>query len=266
MVINILYRLYEDYLMGSRLPQYRSLLQDAISTGYEMHSLISFYDIVRGGGFNTSKKYFVSRHDIDTDVRTAKEMFLIEKELNVKSSFYFRQKTIDINFMKEIEDYGSEASYHYEEIATFAKMNRIKDPRLIMENMNKIRTEFEKNFLLIKRKTNLPMRSVASHGDFVNRALNIANTLILNEEVRAHTGVELEAYDMGYMQYFTARIADCGPPQYYKPTPLIDCIKEKESVIYFLTHPGHWRSSLCCNTEDTISRMFEGINYKLQSK
>ncbi len=44
---------------------------------------------------------------------TAKKFFEIENKYNVKASYYFRLSTLDYKFMKEIHEYGSEASYHF---------------------------------------------------------------------------------------------------------------------------------------------------------
>ncbi|MFD2270334.1 hypothetical protein ACFS07_02255 [Undibacterium arcticum] len=137
----------------------------------------------------------VHRHDIDTDVCTAKKIFAIEK-LGIKSSYYFRISTLDFAFMREIEEYGSEASYHYEEIATFAKKHHIRDPAEIMKRMAEVRAEFVNNFTSIERRFGLKMTTVASHGDFANRRLRLSNTEILKDkELRDRCGIVCESYD-----------------------------------------------------------------------
>jgi hypothetical protein len=71
----------------------------------------------------------VHRHDIDSDLRTARKMFALEVKHGVQASYYFRLSTLDYGFMRDIEAAGGEASYHYEEVATYAKRHRLRPPR-----------------------------------------------------------------------------------------------------------------------------------------
>ncbi|MFC6518667.1 hypothetical protein ACFQAT_01755 [Undibacterium arcticum] len=193
----LLNRIYYDYLVPSQFDRYEELVRLASNAGYLQTSLRSFFSSIPLNGAGP-QKVIVHRHDIDTDVCTAKKIFAIEKKkkLGIKSSYYFRISTLDFAFMREIEEYGSEASYHYEEIATFAKKHHIRDPAEIMKRMAEVRAEFVNNFTSIERRFGLKMTTVASHGDFANRRLRLSNTEILKDkELRDRCGIVCESYD-----------------------------------------------------------------------
>lgn len=257
---SIFNRIYSDYLMPCRLPKLRLIYEKAKSNRYEFHSLISFYDKINSGsGIDARKKYFISRCDVDTDVSTARMIFDLYESLCVRSSFYFRLSTIDKNLMKKIEKSGSEASYHFEEIATLAKLHRWKSRSEI--DFNLARELFVQNFSHIKNESGLAMRSVCSHGDFVNRSLGVVNHELLNTNVRNILEIELEAYDEILMSHVHTRHSDKQYPEFYSPSSPLDSIEKGVNVIYFLLHPRHWRASPFINTKDNFVRIYEGIHY-----
>jgi len=135
--------------MRSRLGTYEDFVERALDAGYKHTSLRSFHASLCDGQ-SPDEKIILHRHDIDSDIRTARKLFEIEKKHNIKSSYYFRISTLDFDLMREIEEYGSEASYHYEELATFAKRNHIKDPAEICKRLPEIRDEFLVNFNLVE--------------------------------------------------------------------------------------------------------------------
>lgn len=252
-------RLYSDYLMPCRLPELRLIYEKAASKCYDFHSVISFYDILKNNSFDPRKKYFISRCDIDTDVETARMIFDLKQRLYVRSSFYFRLSTIDYNLMREIQQSGSEASYHFEEIATLIKLNRWKSRSEI--DFDLARELFVSNYSQIKSESGLTMRSVCSHGDFVNRSLGVVNHELLNINVRNVLEIELEAYDESFMSHMQIRHCDKGYPDFYYPSSPVDSIEKGVNIIYFLTHPRHWKVNPIINTKDNFIRMCEGIQY-----
>ena len=59
---------------------------------------------------------------------------------------------------------------------------------------------------------------MASHGDFVNRRLNIINHELLNDPaMRARCGIVCEAYDPELLAHFDAYLSDRPYPQFYHP-------------------------------------------------
>ena len=263
--MKIFNRFYEDYLMPSRLTEYDGILQAALSCGYEVHSVIGFGKILSEEELNPKKKYLILRHDIDTDVNTAKEIFSIERKYGdaIAASYYFRLSTMDYPFMREIDQFGSEASYHSEEIAIYAKKKQIHDLQVIYSKLGDIQALFLENYFSIQEKTGLPMKTVASHGDFLNRRLAITNSNLITSEIREKTGIMFETYDPKYMNNITARIADSSYPRLYNPYPVMDAILNNEKVVYFLTHPRHWRASPVSNTKENLKRLWEGIRYSI---
>ena len=250
-------RIYSDYLMPSRLKEYEKIISFLKKNDYEFLTLKEYKNLLDNK--NLKGKYFINRHDIDTDILTAKAFFEIEKKYNVKATYYFRISTLDFEFMKEIEEYGSEASYHFEEIATFAKKNHIKSKDEIFNRMNEIKKLFKQNFFNIESKLGYKLLTVCSHGDFVNRKLKIVNNeIIKDKELRRELGIIAEAYDKDIMESIDIYISD-GAFSIRETAEDIFKRLKNENIVYMLTHPRQWRVSWKDNTLENIKRFYEGL-------
>ena len=257
-------RIYDDFFRPSRLNWYDNLLKKAVNRGYIFCTIEEFNNkIVKSKHIVNKEKYFIIRHDIDTDPKTAYNIFLIEKKYNIKSTYYFRLSTINKRIINEIKEFGSEVSYHYEEMATFAKRNKILSMLEINDRIDEIRTEFCNNLMQFRNRLNLKSLTVASHGDFMNKRLGYQNLYILNEEIRSKYKIELEAYDNNFMKYVTRRISDLGKiDQVWKSDSNIglnEALDKDEKVIYLLIHPRQWYSRVTSNIYENFIRMFEEI-------
>ena len=73
-------RIYSDYFMPSRLDEYDKVIKGLLEAGYE-HITFRNYNLNFKNDNIKNKKYFINRHDIDTDIATAKEFFKIEKNI-----------------------------------------------------------------------------------------------------------------------------------------------------------------------------------------
>ncbi|UVW30306.1 hypothetical protein [Massilia sp. H6] len=251
-------RLYCDYLMPSQLAAYEEVVHRAQEACYEQLSVRDYVERVRDGAC-VPGKFLVHRHDIDTDLRTTRKLFDIEKKHGIRSSFYFRLSTLDFGLMRDIEEYGSEASYHYEELAAFAKKYRIKDPATLRARMPEIRANFLANFLYIEERLKKKLRTVASHGDFVNRRLKITNTEILDDpQLRKECGIACETYDRALLDHIDIYISDRPAPQYYHPTSPTQAIREHRRIC-LVTHPRQVETNWAENTKDNIFRFYEGL-------
>lgn len=265
MLKKIYNRLYSDYLMPSRLEEYEKILIEAKKKGYVHYSVRGFLEKMEQN--DLPKKTFVHRHDIDTDVRTARKMFEIEKRHGIPASYYFRLSTLDFDLMREIEAFGSEASYHFEEIATFAKKKPCASANCIRENMPQIQEAFFQNLKMIEERLGYKMATVASHGDFANRKLKVINHEILNTvSFREKCGLKCECYDAHLMKNFDSRISDKPYPLYYSPYSIFDSINEDKTHIYFLTHPRQWEVNVIENTKDNFMRFYEGLVWAFKNR
>ncbi len=111
--------------------------------------------------------------------------------------------------MKQIEQSGSEASYHYEELATLIKKYRISSADEVTNIVREAQSLSVVNYRMLKEMTGLPLASVASHGDFANRAVGIPNHYLLQSEGLCDClGIEFEAYDSKLMAPVIARLSD----------------------------------------------------------
>ena len=252
-------RVYSDYFSKDRFEEYDHILSCFCANQYKLMSVIGYYDAMLSN--KLTNKVVILRHDIDTDPERAKCFLDIERKYGFVGSYYFRLTTLNLSLMQEIESCGGEASYHYEEIAEFAKSHHIHSCEEIVANLDVIRNKFIDNYALLKSKTNLPMRSVASHGDFVNRKLGLSNTIIVNDSVRRICGIEVETYDP-ILKNNNCYIADRSMPVgWYPNSPLgaICCDKN----VYLLTHPRQWGANVICNLKADLLRAKEGIFYKM---
>jgi hypothetical protein len=255
-------RIYADFFLPSRLEVFRNFLLYAIQHEYEICSVEIFWEKIIKKEIEQQKKYLVLRHDIDTDPATAKAMWQIENALGIKSSYYFRLSTIDVPLMCEIQSSGGEASYHFEEIATIAKEMHLKNKKQVINNMVYICRKFKNNLQFLRKITGLNMRVVASHGDFINRKLEIQNFEILKDETfRKEVNIELEVYDEKFICHSTSRHTDSPYPKFWQAKCPIEAIREGSRAMYVLVHPRQWYANIKVNSIDNVKRVIEGIRY-----
>ncbi len=257
-------RIYQNFLMGSRLDEYRGLLVTVLQSGYEFHPMLSFKRKMESG--KAGRPTCILRHDIDSDVRTARQMYDIERRLGITSTFFFRLSTVDIPFMRTLESEGSEAGYHFEELSDHIKRFALSDRTEIIGRMHAVRREFESNLLRLRQRTGLPLNIIASHGDFINRKLHLINYDFLDSELRARAGIELEAYDRSFACLLDARIADDSFPKKWNPESPEDVLQSRPGVFHILVHPRQWKAAVLINLREDITRLYQGFAYTIRSE
>jgi hypothetical protein len=252
----LLNRLYSDYLMPSRLDRYADLLQAAADAGYRQQSV---RDFLRAPPAPDRPPTLVHRHDIDSDVRTAAKMFALEARQGISASYYFRLSTLDFGLMREIEAYGSEASYHFEEVADFAKRHHIKDADVLRSRFPAIRVQFRQNLERIERALGRKLVTVASHGDFANRRLNVINHEILADQAfRERCGIDCETYDQALLNQFDIYISDRPYPLYFHPMAPGAALGHYRCIC-LLTHPVQWETNWRESTRCNVRRLVEDL-------
>ncbi len=189
-------------------------------------------------------------------------MLEIEKEIGAKCSYYFRLRTMDVPFMKKIEDEGGEASYHYEEISDYIIKHRLKSKEKIYANIDEIRESFKVNLGLMRSITGLPCVTVASHGEWVNRRIGIKNTELMSKELRREMGIAREVYDEEAMKFVDVRFADQGKNNFIDEIMATVSTKHPRTV-YILTHPAQWRADFVGSVKLDFRRIMDEIYYHL---
>lgn len=252
------FRLYADFLMPSRLKEFDRLLGEIQELGYAVWSVESYWRRARAGRLSSGRRHLVLRHDVDTDPATARRMWEIEQKRGIASSYYFRLSTVDVKLMREIHAGGGEASYHYEEIADAIKARGLARREDVVSSMAAIRPLFRDNLSALRARTGLPMRVVASHGDWANRRLQITNReLLADAALRREMNIELETYDPAFRGGFRDLIHDCPPPRYWGGVDPLRAARAGSSPLHMLVHPRHWASSLSRNLTDNWNRWRE---------
>ena len=250
-------RLYEDFFRPAQYEAYEQVLRSAKEAGYEFHTVHSFEKATAGG------KFLILRRDVDTkDLKCMRALLALEKKYDARSSCYFRWNTMDVAVMKEIAVAGGEASYHYEEVASYCYKLRIRSKGELQKHIEEIRDLFIERFAKFKKVTGQPCLTIASHGDYVNRKLHYSNNELIDERVRKECGIEREAYDPEHMNRITCRIADQVERENFTPKA-IAAIERGEPVIELLTHPRQWNSPAWINLKEEINRACKGLYMRL---
>lgn len=257
-------RVYADFLMPSRLEEYRALLSAFVDAGYGFWPIRDFWDILCQGGAPSDRRFIILRHDIDSAASTARAMWAIERELGISSTYYFRLSTLNQDLMCEIDEHGGEASYHYEELATIAR-RRALGGKEILKHLDEARDNFASNIQSLRTQTGLAMSTVASHGDFINRKVGVTNTVILRDPVfRSAVGVDLEAYDEEFMRHIDSRFSDTHHPRYWRAGNPLDVLPNGSHPTYLLVHPGHWHAIPWANLAADAKRVGQGAFYSFR--
>lgn len=254
-------RFYSDYLLPNRFEEYKRILSIARKYGFKICSIFTYVnEVLIPKKFD--QKILILRHDIDTDSEAALEFYKCEAEFDCNASYFFRLATLNLKTMTQLIQVGADIGYHYEEIATFIKLNCIKNESVVLNHLGTLRTELKKNISIIENKLNAPIHTIASHGDFINRYLNIPNhRLVLENGENIHFPKIISAYEKRIIDSFDAYITDCPYPNFYNPIPVIDALQSKQRIL-FLTHPKHWRVNVFETSKENFNRVFEALSWK----
>lgn len=260
--MSIGHRLYNDFLRPSKEADYELILRTAKEAGYEFHTILSFEHVVAQGR-EAGKKYLILRRDIDTaDFGILRKMLALEQKYGARCTYYFRWNTINVALMHDIANAGGEASYHYEEVATYCYRHRIKTYDEMLPHLDEIRNMFINQYHNFKEMTKLPCLTVASHGDFVNIMIGCPSLVLVDNRVRQSCGIIREAYDAEHMNMLTCRIADQTEGDAFTEKAL-SALCSGEPVLELLTHPRQWNSPVWVNLKEEISRLYRGLYMKL---
>lgn len=256
--MNIKKRLYNDFFRPSKENEYELILKTAKECGYEFHTMLSFED-VNSEGVKEGGKYLILRRDIDTaDFKILRKMLSLEKKYGARATYYFRWNTMNVELMKDIAETGGEASYHFEEIATYCYKHHIKKKDKMLQHIEDIRDLFIEQYNKFKKRTGQPCLTIASHGDYMNTRFQYQNKELIDERVRKACGIQREAYDAQHMDMLTCRIADQKEMDNFTEKA-IAAIERGEPVLELLTHPRQWNSPIWVNLKEEIGRVVKGI-------
>lgn len=246
-------RIYANYFMKNRYKEYEEFLKTFLNSGYQF-ICIRDYEKLK----DQKCKHIILRHDIDSDVKIAKKMFEIEKQLNIKSTYYFRSCTFDVKFINKIYEYGSEVGYHYEEIAQYCKGNRRFSKDFVDNNIEEIKKSMIKNITNFEKKAGIKINSIASHGDFINRKINVRNEYLYDMDMKKRLNL-IEAYDVESMINF--RTSDAMYPKYWEHN-YKQAINLNSQNVLILVHPRWWDKAPITRTKLELQRIVEAIKYK----
>lgn len=254
-------RLKADFLLPNQSERYASILQTALEAGYNIIPHSEFYEKAQNNKLNDGK-WFLVRHDIDSDPNYCRQWLKVEAQLKVRVGYYFRLCTLSPSMIRLVQEAGHDCGYHYEELADYAKAFKIKSADEIRRKFPEIRKKFVLNFKQILPVFNDQIPFICSHGDFANRALGVNNWEIITEDLKEELGIRFECYETIFVNNYSINISDGTYPNIFKgDISPEEAIRGDFPIIHLLTHPRYARANPYWNIKQNIERIIQGFQY-----
>lgn len=258
LITSLWWQVYNQILIPNSWNEYRGILQSAQAGTYTFLRLDELADLIKQKAA-LPHPFIVLRHDIDTDCKSALQFAKIEAKLGIKASYFFRRKTWIIKYIEVIAGLGHETGYHYEELATYAKNQHLKQARVLESRLEEMRAILSTNLHNLRK--DIPINSLASHGDFANRKLGLTNCMLASNEVwRTDMGISYEAYDPWLLAAYQNHVSDKPYPQRFYPKSPQSYIAAKQSFL-FLSHPRWWQPNPAANLCELWDRIKDQITW-----
>lgn len=253
-------RLHQSYFMQHRMAEYRTLLKQILEHNYRFLTACQYATLIRDNN-PPNVPVCILRVDVDTDPCGAGRMFEVEQELGVRSTYYFRLSTIDRALIARVALHGSEAGYHFEELSTLAHHRGLRRGFDIALIRDELRRGFRNNVERFCELTGVTPRTVAAHGDFLNRRLGVMNNAFVDRQLLDEVGIIAEISQIGLWQRGTARVADRPAPVWWQPCPPQIMLKKSPPVLWLVLHPRQWIGNWRANLRADLSRAFAEAEY-----
>lgn len=127
------------------LQAYRSIIEALLKHGY---SFQTFADFLK----KPKEKCIILRHDVDTKPNNSLQFALIQHELGIRGTYYFRNvsQSLDVAILKKISNLNHEIGYHYENMSACGG------------DFEKGKLDFEQNLKLFRSFTQV--ETICMHG------------------------------------------------------------------------------------------------------
>jgi hypothetical protein len=257
------HRVYQNYVMPDRLAEYGRVLRSFRDAGYRFATMAEFAGALKANA-PLAPPVFLLRCDVDSDPAGAARMFGTEQALGVRATYYFRLATVDRALIARMASYGTEVGYHFEEIATVAKQRGLGTKKQITPHLGEMRDAFRRNMAWFKATTGVSPRTIASHGDFINRRLGIQNNLLLDQALMDEFGLVAETYEPWLMAAISTRVADRAAPQWWHPHDPWVALQKRAPIVNMLVHPRQWIRNPVLNAGLDAARVGEELGYLLR--
>lgn len=168
------------------LQSYRQILLAARDGGYRMTTVQNHHR----EGLPGQQLLLTLRHDVDRRPNNAVAMAMVEAELNITATYYFRvvPGSFDARAIEIISNLGHEIGYHYEDFY-LARYNTDRALHLFSEHLSKIRKL-------------APVKTISMHGSPLSKHSNLSIWQNLEFESFGVRDCTL-SFDWGGHVYFT---------------------------------------------------------------
>lgn len=204
------------------LIRYRELLTTFLDAGYEIVPVEELYNQTRG------KKRLLLRHDVDDLPVQSLKKAQIEKDLGVRSTYYFRivEESNHPVAIRAIAELGHEIGYHYEDLS------------LANGEFDKARLYFEKNLEYFRNF--YPVRTICMHGS----PTSIWDNRMIWRELNYHDyGIMIEPYfDIDFSK--TLYLTDTGRRWDGNRVSVRDKVKDSFQQKFHYRHTGDITSAI----------------------
>ena len=219
-------------------PVYRELCGSLLDNNFQIFPLKDYFKSKK-----TNKKVAFLRHDVDARPSSSLEIAIIENELGISSTYYFRtiESVLKADLIAEIYSLGHEIGYHYEVLA--------------QANGNKKFAIEQFDINLSKLREIVPIKTICMHGSPWSKW---KDSDLWDDYNISDFGIELEAFltpDFDKMVYYTDTGRRWDGDSYnvrdrvessLEKSPasstfdLIKIISKVEQDIMITTHPQRW--------------------------
>lgn len=181
------------------------------------------------------------RHDVDQHPRSALEMAQVERELGVRSSWYFRWRTADRRVVAALRDGGCAVGFHYETLSRLALERGARDAAEVAALVPAARAGLKAEVAAFAALHG-PIRSVCPHGD--SRVPLARNAELLRGRDATELGVEFDVNEAmrgrGLARWLTDRTRAEGRwADRIEPGGLLAA---RRSPLLCVVHPNNWAS------------------------
>ena len=117
--------------------KYKELIEQLLNRGYSFQKFEEFVS-------KPEQKVVVLRHDVDKLPKNAIDLAIIESNLGIAASYYYRivKQSNNPLLIEKVRDMGHEIGYHYEDL-TLAKGDRKLAIKMFEENLNYFRKFYD---------------------------------------------------------------------------------------------------------------------------